>query len=113
MSHNALAGQGEIVRALEEILERMRVGGERRSVFGESRAQIAALPSGEPELIGTDGRVGPADHLKLKIGDDGGKRQGRMRQEVLVALAAGFFTAKADEENGPARPPGEGAEGAR
>ncbi len=84
----------------------MRVGDERSSVFGESWTEVAALPSGEPELIATDGRVGLADHLKLQIGDDGGQRQGRMREEVLIALAAGFLAAEADEENGAAGMPG-------
>ena len=109
---DALAGEGEIVRALEEVLGGMRVGGERGSVFGESWAEVAALPSGEPELIGTDGGVWLADHLKLQIGNDGGKRQGWVREEVLITLASGFFTAEADEENAPARAAGERGESA-
>ena len=110
LGDDALAGEVEIVRALEEVLGGMRVGDERGSVFGESWAEVAALPSGEPELIGTDGRVGLADHLKLEIGDDGGQRQGRVREEILIALAAGFLTAEADEENAAAGLRGERAE---
>jgi len=73
-------------------------------VAGKSGAKIGALPSAEPELIGTDGAVALADHLELQIGDDGSKRQRRMREEVLIALAAGFLTSEADEEDGAPRP---------
>ncbi len=75
LGDDAVAGEVEVVRAPEEVLGGMRVGDERGAVAGESWAEVGALPSGEPELIGTDGGVGLADHLELEIGDDGGERQ--------------------------------------
>jgi len=112
LGYDAATSKADIVRPLKEVLPRTRVSDERRSVAGESWAEIGALPSGEPELIGVDGMVGLADHLKLKIGDNGGERKRRMFEEILVALAAGFLTAEADEEDGAARALGKRAEGA-
>jgi len=71
LSDDAAAGKVEIVGALEEVLGGMRIGDERRAVFGKRGAEIGAFPSGKPKLAGTDGAVGLADHLELEIGNDG------------------------------------------
>ena len=91
LGDDAAAGKVEVVRALEEVLGGMGIGDERRAVCGERGTEIGAFPSAKPELAGTDGAVGLADHLELEIGDDGWERRGRVVEEILVALAAGFL----------------------
>ena len=110
LGDDSLTGEREVVRAPEEVLFGVGIGDERGPVFGESWAEIAALPSGEPELRGADGGIGMADHLEFEIGDDGGQGNRRVLEKILVSLAAGFLAAEADEEDGAAGVRGERGE---
>src|ERR1700687_4683235 len=95
------------------MLAGMRVGDERCPVPGKRGTEIGALPSGKPELIGTDGMVGLANHFKLEVGDDGGEQKGWVLQKISIALAAGCFTAEAAKNDGATGALRERAERAR
>src|ERR1041384_5840623 len=111
VSMQAIAGDGLrdyasfseriIIRSLEKLLLRMRIGHHLGAMLGQLRPQIAPFITGKPKLIWLDRRIGAADHLKLQIGDDVLQRDWRVLEKVLVALPAGLFTAKEDEENSP------------
>src|ERR1017187_2877604 len=99
LGDDSLAGEGEVVGALEEVLGGVRVGDEAGTVAGEFRAEVGAIEAGEPEHTRRDGRIGAADHLEFQGGDAGGERDGRMREEGGVAEAANLLRAEQREDD--------------
>lgn len=99
---DAMESEGVIVGAAEELLLGVGVSDEMGSVMCEFGAEVGALESGEPEGAGGNGGIGPADHLELEVGGDGGERHGRMGEKCPVAEAAELFRAKESEDDGPA-----------
>ncbi len=69
-------------------------------MFGKFGPKVAAIKSGEPELVGFYFSVRAADHFKFQVGDNVFERQWGMLKKILVTLSAGFFAAKKDEEHG-------------
>src|SRR5258708_26870295 len=90
-----------VVRALEKMLRGMRIGHQLRPMLGQFRAKVAAVESCEPEFIGLYGGIGPPDHFKFQVGHNAGQRHGRMLQEILVALSAGFFAPEKSKDYRP------------
>src|ERR1035437_6421188 len=88
LGDDALACEGDIVGALEEVLLGVRIGEDGGSVFDEFGTEVGAVVAGEPESSWGNGRVGAADHLELKVRDNGGERHGRTLEEAGVAESA-------------------------
>src|SRR5437868_10431667 len=88
---HAAAVERDIVRAGKKVLFRVRVGDQLGAVLRKSWAEIRALPTGEPELIGFDGRIGAANHLEFKIRDNGTQRHRRMLEKPARAEPARLF----------------------
>src|ERR1700730_8459233 len=105
MGNDALFGQGVIVRTLEKVLFRMRISYQFGAMFRQLWAEIAAVETSEPELVGFHGRVRAADHFKFEVGDDLLERHRRMLKEILVALASGLFAAEEHKEHRAFRRP--------
>jgi len=105
---DAALGKGVVVRALEEVLVWVGVGGEGCAVLGQSCAEVGALVASEPEGAVGQERVGSANHLELEVGGDFVERQWGVVEEVSVAEAAEFLRPEEDEEDGAA---GSGAVG--
>ncbi len=103
LGDDTLLCQRIVVRALEEMLRRVRVVDQVGAVFGELGAEVGAVEAGEPERSGGDGRVGTADHLELEVGDDAGEWDRRMREKGAVAEAAKLLRAEEGEDDGAAR----------
>lgn len=81
----------------------MRIGDQLRAMSGQFGAQIAALIAGKPKLVRFHCRIRPANHFKLKVGNNAFQRHRRMFQKVLIALASRFLTAKENKDHGAFR----------
>ena len=103
MSDDSLAGEGDSCRSAGRSSGGVGVGDEVGAVSGEFGAERGAVEAGEPESVGGNGGVGAADHLEFEVGDDGGERDGRMREEGGVAEAANLLRAEEGEDDGAAR----------
>lgn len=102
LGDDALASEGDVVGALEEVLFGVGVVDEVGAVFGEFGAEVGALVAGEPEGAFGDGGIWTADHFKFEIGDDSVERNGRVSEEGARAEAAELFGAEEGEDDGPA-----------
>ena len=81
----------------------VRIGKQVGAVLRQFGAEVGAVEAGEPERVGGDGGIGPADHFEFEVGDDGGQRHGRVGEEAGVAEAAKLFRAEEREDDGAAR----------
>src|SRR5690349_5055421 len=93
------AAQSEriVVRALEEMLIRMRISNERRSILRQRWAKIRTLEAGQPQRAGGDFWIGPSEHFKLQIRDELRERNWWIIDEVPRAGAATLFTTETDK----------------
>src|SRR5215469_16563761 len=77
----------------------MGITNQSSALSGKFRAQVAAIVAGEPELVRLDGRIRPADHLKLQVSNNTFQRNRGMREKILVALASGFLTSEKNKQH--------------
>src|SRR5258708_35942188 len=85
------------------MLRGVRIVDEMRAVFHQLGAEVGAFEACEPEGAGRDGRVGAADHLKFKVGDDVFKGRRGMRKKGAVAEASELLRAEERKDDGAAR----------
>src|SRR3569832_1114008 len=88
-----------IVRALEEMLLRMRIGNPRRSITRQRWAKVRTFEARQPECARCDFHIGPSEHFKLQVSDDLRERNQKIVDEVSRSGAAPLFATETDKVN--------------
>src|SRR6188508_780461 len=101
MGDDALTSQRVVVRALKEILFRMRVLHQLCALAREHRSEVRALVAGQPKLLRFYLRIGPAEHFELQIGNQFFFWERQIVHKIIRAVSARFFAAEGDEINRP------------
>src|SRR6185437_7849032 len=99
--HHSLQRERIVVRALEEVLLRIRIRSEQRTVCLERGSKIRSLPSCEQQRALRHLGILIADHLEFEIRNEAGERYGRMLTEICRAELADFLATVTDEQNAP------------
>src|SRR6185312_6305566 len=97
--HHSLQRERIVVRALEEVLFRIRIRSEQRTVRLERGSKIRSLPSCEQQRTLRHLGILIADHLEFDIRNETGQRYWRMLTEICRAELADFLATVTDEQN--------------
>src|SRR6185437_1899474 len=104
MRHYSLQCERIVVRALEEVLLRVRIRSEQRTGCLERGSKIRSLPSREQQRALRHLGILIADHLEFDIRNETCQRYGRMLAEICRAELANFLATVTDEQDAPSEP---------
>lgn len=91
VGNDALACQRVVIGPLEKLFLRMRIVDEVSAMLRELSPEVGAVVTRKPQRARRHRRIGPADHLKLEVGDNLRQWDRRMGEKGTIAEAADLF----------------------